>query len=223
MRPPISYSEVVRVAELEREAPGSERAAVSDAAPSTASRLTSGLVELATTAILAIVIYLVVQTFVVQTYRVEMQSMVPSLDDGQHLLIDKLTPRFDDYSRGDVVVFQPPGSRRDETPFIKRVIGTAGDHVEISGGGVVVNGVRLEEGYVASDGPTVPSCGDSAWNVPAGEIFVLGDHRSASRDSRCFGTVRVGNVIGRAWVRFWPLDGLSILPTPTYAGVPPAG
>lgn len=211
------------MAELDREAPRSGQEAVSEEVPSKGSRLTGALVELATTAILAIVIYLVVQTFVVQTYRVEMQSMVPSLQDGQHLLIDKLTPRFDDYSRGDVVVFQPPGSRRDETPFIKRVIGVAGDRVEINGGGVVVNGVRLEEPYVATDGPTVPECDDSAWNVPQGEIFVLGDHRSASRDSRCFGTVSVGNVIGRAWVRFWPLDGLSILPTPTYAGVPPPG
>jgi signal peptidase I len=190
---------------------------------SAGGRLLGAGFELLTTAVLAIVIYLVVQAFVVQTYRVEMHSMEPTLLEGQHLLIDKLTPRFDDYSRGDVVVFRPPGATDEDTPFIKRVIGVSGDQVEIRNGGIVLNGTPIREHYVATDGPTDARCGERSWTVAQGELFVLGDHRSASDDSRCFGTVSTERVIGRAWLRFWPFDTLTILQTPTYPEVSSAG
>ncbi len=198
------------------EARRAEPVTVSDGQPSAGSRLRSALIETATTVVLAVVIYLVVQTFVVQTYQVHQQSMVPTLKPGQHLLVDKITPRFDDYSRGDVVVFRPPETEIDDTPFIKRIIGVAGDRVEIRGGNVFVNGVQLPEPYVSDDGPTVPTGGESSWTVPAGGLFVMGDHRTASEDSRSFGPIGIDRVIGRAWLRFWPIDTLSILATPTY-------
>ncbi len=181
----------------------------------------NALVEIITTVALAIVIYLVVQTFVVQTYQVQQVSMVPTIQPGEHLLVDKLTPRFDDYSRGDVVVFHAPGSAADETPFIKRVIGVGGDRVELSDGAVLVNGVAIDEDYIAR-GATEPDCGEDAWSVPDGELFLMGDHRNQSQDSRCFGTVGVDRVVGRAWLRFWPLDTLTILSTPNYPDVPAA-
>ena len=87
----------------------------------------SWLVEIAVTVVLAFALYWIIQTFVVQTYRVEGQSMDETLADGQHLLIDKLTPRFDSYSRGDIVVLHPPDQKESSTPYIKRVIGVAGD------------------------------------------------------------------------------------------------
>jgi signal peptidase I len=182
-------------------------------------RILDALIEIATTVALAIVLYVVIQTFIVQTYRVEQQSMQDTLQPDQHLLIDKLTPRFDDYSRGDIIVFHPPDSGDGDTPFIKRVIGVSGDHLEIADDRVYVNGTELDEPYVHY--PTRPVCGDDAWDVPADSLFVLGDHRTESTDSRCFGFVEVGKVIGRAWLRFWPLDTLGILETPTYPGVPP--
>jgi signal peptidase I len=187
------------------------------------SRTFDALIEIATTVVLAIVLYVVIQTFVVQTYRVEQESMQPTLQPDQHLLIDKLTPRFDDYSRGDIIVFHPRGAE-DETPFIKRVIGVAGDHIEIKDGGVYVNGVLLDEPYTAKDGSTEPLTERSTWDVPADSLFVLGDHRTASQDSRSpqVGFVKVSQVVGRAWLRFWPLDTLGILQTPTYPDVPPA-
>jgi signal peptidase I len=203
--------------EIGSEVPTRPAAAVPEVPPSTTSRLRNAAAEIATTAVLAVVIYLIVQTFVVQTYQIHQQSMVPTLRPREHLLVDKLTPRFDDYSRGDVVVFRPPDAGDDETPFIKRVIGVAGETVQIRDGGVAVNGIPLAETYVATDGPTEPICGrQDTWVVPAGELFLLGDHRSASDDSRCFGTVGVDRVIGRAWLRFWPLDTLTILQTPQY-------
>ena len=108
-------------------------------------RRTNWLVETVITVVLAIGLYLIIQAFIVQTYRVEGHSMDDTLHDGQHLLIDKLTPRFDDYSRGDVVVLHPPDEPEDSTPFIKRVIGVAGDHLEIRDGGVLIDGVALDE------------------------------------------------------------------------------
>lgn len=193
--------------------------AINQTPTSTGTRLRNALVEIVTTVVLAVVIYLVVQTFVVQTFQVQQVSMVPTIQPGEHLLVDKLTPRFDSYSRGDVVVFRAPGTADDETPFIKRIIGVGGDRVELEAGAVLVNGVALDEGYI-SRGPTDPDCGEDAWNVPQGEIFLMGDHRNQSQDSRCFGTVRVERVVGRAWLRFWPLDSLTILSTPTYPDVP---
>jgi signal peptidase I len=183
--------------------------------PRRRSRTLDAAIEILTTVVLAVVLYVVIQTFVVQTYRVEQDSMLPNLQPDQHLLIDKLTPRFDDYSRGDIVVFHPPDAS-SETPFIKRVIGLGGEHVDVRDGGVYINDVLLTEPYTFRNQPTEPVCGQGSWDVPAGSIFVLGDHRQQSTDSRCFGTVAVDQVIGRAWLRFWPLSTIGILQTPTY-------
>lgn len=183
-------------------------------------RALDAVIEIVTTVALAVILYLVIQTFLVQTFRVEQNSMLTTLLPDQHLLIDKLTPRFDDYSRGDIIVFRAP--RRfspDGTPFIKRVIGVAGDRVEIRESGAWVNGVRLTEPYVAGY-PTEPMGKGSEWDIGPGELFVMGDHRDGSVDSRAFGVIRVEDVIGRAVIRFWPPSSLGILQTPTYPDVP---
>lgn len=194
-----------------------------EAQPRQRSRLLDSVIEIATTVALAVILYVVIQTFIVQTFRVEQNSMLKTLLPDQHLLIDKLTPRFDDYSRGDIIVFQPPADFSDGsgTPFIKRVIGVAGDRIEIRDNAVWVNGARLDEPYVD---PTykIEAKQWDAITVPAGELVVMGDHRNGSVDSRDFGPVPVGNVIGRAVLRFWPIDKLGILQTPTYPDVPAA-
>ena len=181
------------------------------------------LVEIAETLILTLVIFLVIQTFVAQPYRVEQESMRQTLEQDQYVLVDKLTPHFDDYSRGDIIVFVPPGDGEGEVPFIKRVIGVPGDTVEIRDGVVHVNGVALDEPYVLG-GRTGSPDDQASWTVPAGNLFVMGDNRNNSTDSRSssIGPVPIGNVIGRAWLRYWPINTLGILPTPTYPGVPPA-
>jgi signal peptidase I len=193
-------------------------------APRKRSKAVDVVIEIVTTVGLAVALYLVITTFVVQTFRVEQQSMIDTLQPGQHLLIDKLTPRFDDYSRGDIIVFHPKGER-DQTPFIKRVIGVGGERVEIKGGAVWIDGVRLEEDdytYVdpatGENQPTVATGQVSEWDVPEGSLFVLGDHRGGSTDSRraSVGFVGVDDVVGRAWLSFFPLDTLGILQTPTY-------
>ena len=129
------------------------------------------------------------------------------------------------YARGQVVVFQPPASATDgKEPFIKRVIGVGGDTVEVRDGQVFVNGVALDEPYLFQNAagvaePTV--AGDqSRWVVPEGELFVMGDHRQVSEDSRVFGPIPVSSVIGRGVVRYWPLSEFGIIATPTYENVP---
>jgi signal peptidase I len=199
--------------------------AAGEAVPRPRSRLLDSIIEIGVTIVLAVGLYLVIQNFLVGTYRVEQVSMEPSLMPGQHLLVDKLTPRFDSYSRGDIVVFHAPGTAPDSIPYIKRVIGVGGDHIALKDGHVVVNGVQLDEPYLSDDGQdhgaTLPLDAGTSWDVPAGDIFVMGDHRARSVDSRSFGPVAVDQVIGRAWLRFWPLDsGIGVLQVPTYPGVP---
>lgn len=146
--------------------------------------------------------------------------MEPTLLPEQYVLIDKLTPRWAPYSRGDVVVIDPPADYAFSrgVPFIKRVIGLPGDRVELRDGRVLVNGTVLEEPYVFSEGgvqqPTDPTGGGSEWLVPQGQLLVMGDHRGASADSRVFGPVEITHVLGRAWLRYWPIDSFEILTSP---------
>ncbi len=194
------------------------------AAQSSGSRRTLGcLFEIVETLVLTVVIFFVIQTFVAQPYQVRQQSMEHTLEPGEYVLVDKLTPRVDTYKRGDVIVFEPPEGWAvdgDRTPFIKRVIGIAGDTIELVDGHVVVNGQRLTEPYLfEQDGtpqPTDPTGGQSRWTITPGELFVMGDHRGASADSRTFGPIPVTSVIGRAWLRYWPISGFGILQTPRY-------
>ena len=179
------------------------------------------LLEIAETLILTVVIFLVIQTFVAQPYRVEQASMQNTLQEGEYVLIDKLTPRFDDYSRGDIVVFRPQEGEGEngDTPFIKRVIGVPGDTVEIHDGAVFVNGIELDEtAYTYEGEPTLPSGDLDRWEVAEGMLFVLGDHRNNSTDSRSptIGPIPGSSVIGRAWLRYWPITALGILETPRY-------
>ncbi len=177
------------------------------------------LLEIAETLILTVVIFFLIQNFVAQPYRVEQQSMQDTLEPGQYVLVDKLTPRFDSYKRGDIVVFQQPDVGEGRTPFIKRVIGVPGDRVAIKDGRVFVNGQPLREPYVKDGDTTDTSDPESSFTVSDGSLFVLGDHRSNSTDSRMFGPVPGSSVIGRAWLRYWPLSSLGVLETPRYGNV----
>jgi signal peptidase I len=199
------------------------------------SRPLGCLIEIVETLVLTIVIFWVVQTFVAQPYRVEQESMRDTLVPDQYVLVDKLTPNFSSYSRGDIVVFNPvvrngscevdPTDGRDqsEPPFIKRVIGLPGDEVDLVDGGVEVNGVALEEPYVRGEA-TGPLSGERHWQVTAGRLFVLGDNRNNSTDSRSdsVGEICIRDVVGKAWLRYWPINTLGLLQTPSYRDVPTA-
>jgi signal peptidase I len=232
-----SGRQVAEVTETGADAPdGADSAAHSEGeytAPPVSRRPLGCLIEIAETLILTIVIFWVIQTFVAQPYQVQQESMFDTLEEGQYVLVDKLTPHFDSYSRGDIVVFHPlvhedscadpaeqiPGE--EDVPFIKRVIGEPGDRVELRDGEVYVNGARLDEPYV-DEAPTDVFGEDDAWTVPDDRLFVMGDNRGNSTDSRAFGPICTNEVVGRAWLRYWPLSTIGILQTPVYPNVPAA-
>ena len=176
------------------------------------------LFEVVETLVLTVLIFLGIQTFVAQPYQVEQELMENTLLPGQYVLVDKLTPRFGPYHRGDIVVFRPPATVGRDAPFIKRVIGVPGDTVTMDEAGrVSVNGVALDEPYVFIDqGATVPVPDEHSWTVGDDQLFVLGDHRNRSDDSRVFGVIPVDRVVGRAFISYWPPPDIGILQTPTY-------
>lgn len=191
--------------------------------------------EIVETLVLTLVIYLVIHNFVAQPFEVRMSSMTPTIVEHEYVLIDKISPRFADYQRGDIVVFQPPTEYQTEgdIPFIKRVIGLPGETVQLINGAVWVtapggSATRLDEPYVArAGGITVPTtcppvdC-TGEWQVPEGQFFVMGDNRGASQDSRVFGPIQRDSIIGRAWVRYFPIDRIGVVGRPDggYPGLP---
>ena len=188
--------------------------------------------EMLQTVLLTLVIFLAVRA-VVQNFKVEGASMEPTLHSGQYLLINKVgyaradgTPLttlvkqdpstgssylFGGPNRGDIIVFRSPV--QPDKDFIKRVIGVPGDTVEVRGGQVVVNDQPIEEPYIRDRSPyLVPR-----QVVPPGHYYVLGDNRPNSSDSHVWGLVPADNIIGRAWVSYWPPNLWGVVPEPVYA------
>lgn len=157
--------------------------------------------------LLAFVLALFIITFVVQSFIVTGPSMEPTLHSGERLLINKFIYRFTEPKPGDIVVFHPLARPRDD--YIKRVIAVAGQTVEIRDGKVWVDGQPLDEPYLSE--PTYGQFGPV--RIPQGRLFVLGDNRNNSQDSRYpeVGLVPLKSVIGKAAVRYWPLDRLGLI------------
>jgi signal peptidase I len=136
-------------------------------------------------------------------YVVDGASMSPNFATGQVLIVSRVHYLLADPQRGDIVVFHPPEHALTDSPYIKRVIGTPGDTVEIRERLVYVNGQQLDEPYINE--PCTSSCRDNTWVLGADEYFVMGDNRNHSSDSRGFRTpVTREDIIGTAFVRYWP-------------------
>jgi signal peptidase I len=176
-------------------------------------------IEVVQIVVIAALLYLVLSSYVTQPFQVEMDSMEPAIVAGDHVLVDRLSPRWDDYARGEVVVFSPPAPYDgDGVPYIKRVIGLPGDRVQLENGRVYLTEpgggtVRVDEPYLEPDTATLPQGRDRSlsWEVAEGEYFVLGDNRHRSIDSRTFGPIDRSRIIGRVWVRYLPLDRLGLV------------
>jgi signal peptidase I len=166
---------------------------------STAKTLQQTLLgEFVQTVLPALLIAAAMVIFVVQPTRVDGTSMEPTLRSGQRLVIEKVSYHFAAPARGEVVVLKIPG--REEAALIKRVVATAGDVIAIRNGRVYLNGAVLDEPYLSQFTPgDLPST-----VVPDGYIFVLGDNRGASNDSRTFGMIPTDHLVGRAILSYWP-------------------
>lgn len=173
---------------------------------STGTTLGSTLTELLQTVLLALVLYFLIDS-VVARVRVENISMLPTLQPGEFILVNKLAYRFGNVERGDIVVFHNPTNPVED--YIKRVIGVPGDTIVVGEGEVKVNGYVLNEDYLSA-----PPGYSGEWQVPADSLFVLGDNRNQSLDSHSWGYVPQRNVVGRALVIYWPFDKVRVLNHP---------
>jgi signal peptidase I len=151
----------------------------------------------------ALAVALLVKTFLLQAFYIPSESMVHTLEVGDRVLVNKLSYDLHDVNRGDIIVFEkPPGEGGDIEDLIKRVVGLPGETIEGRDGQVFIDGEPLDEPYldagvVTSDfGPV---------EVPEGQVFMMGDNRPNSRDSRFFGPIDQETIVGRAFLRVWPI------------------
>jgi signal peptidase I len=155
------------------------------------------LVDLLETVVLAVVLFFAINA-VSARVRVDGFSMLPTLQHGEYVLVNRLAFRSNLPDRGDIIVFASPQS--PDLDLIKRVIGLPGDSVKIFDGKVQVNGQELDEPYIAA-APIY----NGEWSVPEGNLFVLGDNRNDSSDSHAWGLLPIENVIGKAILVYWPI------------------
>jgi signal peptidase I len=162
------------------------------------------LTEILGTVLPAVLIAFLITHFVGERTVVLGQSMEPNLHQNQQLIIDKLSYHFREPERGEIVVVDVSTS---EIPYIKRVVGLPGETLEIRNNRVWIDGEVLSESYVAE----VQQHNYGPVQIPAGHIFVMGDNRNVSRDSRAIGPVAIDDIIARAWASVWPLEDMGFL------------
>ncbi len=187
---------------------------VPDPAPSEGNGLRQMLIDIFETLILSVVLFLGINAISARI-KVESISMQPNLYAGDYVIVNKLAYKLGLPKRGDIVVFRYPPDPT-QVPYIKRVIGLPGDKVSVADGKVYVNGVALYEPYL-----TVTTRGSGDWEVPANSLFVMGDNRNNSSDSRAWGMVPMQNVIGRGEVVYWPPKDWALLHISTAAAANP--
>ncbi len=155
----------------------------------------------------ALLVAVVVKAFLLQAFYIPSPSMVPTLHVNDRVLVNKLSYKLHDVRRGDVIVFKSPQVVA-EKDLIKRVIGLPGDTVETRDGEIVVNDKVLDEPYLPSDVGTGPM---EKITVPPGHYWMMGDNRGNSSDSRVFGAIPESSIIGRAFVKVWPITAFGFL------------
>lgn len=163
-------------------------------------------------AVIALVLYFGFE-FTLQQFVVQQMSMIPTLEEGQRIFVNKTAYIFRSPERGDIIVFKRSPESANEIPLIKRVIGLPGEVIEIESGIVYVDGYPLEEPYIRSQ----PRYALRKLTIPEENYFVLGDNRNYSKDSHEGWTVPEGNIIGKAWISIWPPETWGPIPNYKYA------
>jgi signal peptidase I len=165
------------------------------------------LQEIFETLVLAVIIWGAVN-FVTMRVVVDGISMEPNLFGGERLIVNRLVYRFfGEPERGDVIVFESPVNPKEN--LVKRVIGLPGETLTVEGGEVYINGVSLDEPYIAAH---IQANEQGRWTIPAGYYFVMGDNRNRSSDSRSWGMLPQDLIMGKAWVVYWPPKALGLPP-----------
>jgi len=172
------------------------------------------LADIFETVLLSVVLFLGINA-ISSRIRVESISMQPTLYAGNFVLVNKLAYKIGKPSLGNIIVFRYPPDPT-QVPYIKRVIGLPGDNIHIADGKVYVNGKQLVEPYL-----TVSTVRGGDWSVPPDDLFVMGDNRNNSSDSRSWGFVPLENVIGKAEIVYWPPEKWGLLSFPTAVAANP--
>lgn len=197
-------AEPVVAATLDGEAPKSVQ-------PVTRPRRRHVVLEWIVIVIAAVVVSFVLRTFAFQTFFIPSASMEPTLQIGDRIIVNKLSAKFGTINRGDILVFKaPPAENCGETvvDLVKRVIGVPGDHLSSKGNTIYVNGAPLKENWTHSE----PLGGAiSPVTVTANHYFMMGDNHADSCDSRMWGTITRSDIIGKAFIRIWPLHRIGFL------------
>lgn len=180
-------------------------------------RIFSFILDFLETIVVALSIFVVVYLFFFQPHQVKGSSMEPNFHDNEYILTDKISYRFNQPQRGQVIIFKAPTN--PDLDYIKRIIGLPGDTVKVTSGYVYVNGVKLNE-YYLHDQTSILGNGflkeGEAIKVPEGDYFVMGDNRPHSSDSREFGPIVKSAIIGKALIRYWPLSQFGVVPVVNY-------
>jgi len=183
------------------------------------------LIELVVIVAVALGVALGIQAFLVKPFRIPSESMVPTLEIGQRVLVNRIGEHFGDPERGAVMVFKPPQGADDnmcgvshpaeqpcprstpgksETNFIKRVVGLPGERLSVRAGRVYINGKLQKEPFIRPDAQCALCNMPDPIMIPAGQYYMMGDNRGASADSREWGPVPKDNFIGNAFATYWP-------------------
>lgn len=160
-------------------------------------------------------LFIVVYLFVMQPNQVKGASMDPTFNTGDYIFTSKITYKLRDLHRGDVVVFRSP--KNPDIEYIKRIIALPNDTIEIRDSEVYLNNTKLNESYIAAktnlwEGGFTKN--EEAFTLPEGEVFVMGDNRPRSSDSREFGPVPISSIIGQVFYRYFPADKIGIISNP---------
>ena len=177
----------------------------------------STIVDIIETIVVAAAIFVVVYLFLLQPHQVRGASMEPNLRDGEYILTDKISYRFNEPKRGDVIIFKAPTN--PDVDFIKRIVALPGEKVEIKNNTIIIFNSEHPKGFTLSEPYEImePIAGGSylregkVVEVPENNYFVFGDNRTHSFDSREWGPLSKEAIIGKAWIRYWPLSKLSII------------
>ncbi len=193
--------------------------------PTTQSRLVRSLIatglvflEFAKVVFLAGITIVSVRYFLFKPFYVKGASMEPNFYEHEYLIVDELSYRLREPERGEVVVLVPPVDQKEY--FLKRIVGLPGERVQVSNGKVTVfntahpEGITVEESYIPQG---VPTTGDRIWTLGPNKFFVLGDNRENSYDSRRFGPIDRSEIVGRAWIRGYPLNRVQTFSAPAFS------
>lgn len=201
------------------EPPITDEALVEDHEPAGSPR--SLLREWGPLVIGTLIVALVIRALVLQSYEIPSGSMFPTLENGNRVVVNRLSYDVGELQRGQVIVFDKPVIVEGENDLIKRIIGLPGETLRLVDGTVYIDGLRVVEPYVLAEGSTntagpIPGCDQAIADpnqcvIPEGHVFVLGDNRTGSEDSRVFGPVDVDTIVGRAFWTVWPPTDLGQL------------